>query len=259
MSDSKQIAFAMKDKVFGEELSPSNLTLPLLSEFVEQVITYIKGTSRPDLSEVKTVIKKGSLAVVAENEAGILNDAYEDYLLVSKKSDLDLIDPVRARIIETWQSEARKNQDRVYELYVGNETNDLPTLTISYDTDFKPRRETWVDVELYLYGRVYDLGGKNKPNVHIELENGSTITLGTKESVLIGDSENRLYKDQLVRVKARKNIKTGKLKDERLVSFEHYEPVFREDEFERISKKARIAWRSVVSSSLWVEKLRGNV
>ncbi len=258
MDDSKKLSFAMKDTVLGEELTPYNLTLPLLSEFIEQVTTFLRGSNRPDLTEVKTSIKKGSLAVVAENPIGILDDAFKDYESVQRSNSLDLLDPVRAKIIERWQQDARNNQDRVYELFLGDTKSELPVFTISSDTDFKSKKEVWVDVELYLYGKIYDLGGKSKPNVHIELENGKSIKIGTKASILTGDSENRLYKEQLVRVKAKRNIETKELKDERLISFEHYRPEFDDEEFEKIAKKAKVAWQSVKSATGWVENMRGN-
>jgi hypothetical protein len=260
MSDTTKISFAVRDVVHGEELSPDNTTLPMLSDFVEQVMSFLRGSGRPDLNEVKASIKKGSLAVVAENETGLLTDAFEDYNKVMKTKSLDDIDPARARIMELWQNEARRNQNRDYRLYLGDETDtsNLDFLSISSDTDFKTKKEVWVDVEMYVYGHIYDLGGKSKPNVHIELENGKSIKIGTKATVLTGDNENRLYKDQLVRIKARQNVDTKELKDERLIAFEHYNPVFDEDEFEKIAKKTKFAWKSIDNVGSWVENLRGS-
>lgn len=259
MDESKKISFAVKDVVLGEDLSPSNLTLPLLGEFIEQVTTFLRGSGRPDLGEVRTSIKKGSLAVVAENPTGILDDAFKDYEWAQQNDSLDLLDPVRARVIEQWQTEARNNENRIYELFFGETKQEItPVFTISSDTDYKAKKEVWVDVELYLYGKIYDLGGKSKPNVHIELENGRSIKIGTHASMLTGDKENRLYKEQLVRIKAKRNIDTHELKDEQLISFEHYNPVFNEDEFEKIAKKAKVAWQSVKNATEWVENLRGS-
>lgn len=260
MSDVTKISFAMKDTVLGDDLSPDNTTLPLLSEFIEQVMIFLRGSGRPNLDTIKAGIKKGSLAVVAENEAGLLDSALKDYDTVMKTHSIEDIDPARAKIIEFWQNEAKRSQSRNYQLYTGDDssTADLKFLRIAFDTDFKKIKEIWVDVELYLYGKVYDLGGKNKPNVHIELENGNSLKIGTKATLLTGDNENRLYKDQLVRVRAKKNIKTEELEDEKLISFEYYNPVFDEDEYNKLAKKTKAAWRSVKNISSWVEDLRGS-
>lgn len=259
MSDSKKISFAVKDTLLGVELSPDNTSLPLLSEFVDQVMTFLRGSGRPDLSEVKASIQKGSLAVVVENETGLLDDAFQDYDRIKRTKSLNSVDSNRARIVELWQHAANEHEDRHYQLFIESDDispSESESLTISHETNFKTKKEVWVDVELYLYGRIYDLGGKSKPNVHIELENGKSLKIGTKAALLTGDNENRLYRDQLVRVRARQNIDTKELKDESLVSFEHYSPVFDEDEFQKIARKTKQAWKSVPNISQWVENLR---
>ncbi|PIS09089.1 hypothetical protein COT75_03195 [Candidatus Beckwithbacteria bacterium CG10_big_fil_rev_8_21_14_0_10_34_10] len=260
MDNFKRLSFAIKDSVLGADLSPSNFTLPLLSEFIEQVTTFIRGKGRPDLGQIKTRIERGSLTVVVENKEELLDDAVRDYTLLQQNKDLeDVTDPIRAEIIGQWQLSAKSKHGRTYEIFTEKiPTQDVLRLIISDKTNYELKKKAWVDVELYLYGKVYDLGGKNKPNVHIELENGKTIKIGAHILTLKKDNENRLYKTQLVRIKAKQNVSTHKLKDERLISFEHYNPVFDEDEFERIAKKANIAWKSVKSATDWVESLRGN-
>jgi len=258
MDDSKQLSFVIKDKVFGENLSPSNITLPLLKDFTNQVMTFLRGSTRPDLGVVKAKIIEGSLAVATIDTTDILSEAYEDYQVIKSEGDLGSIDPARARVVELWQDEAKKGANRIYELFSGATTAASAKVVISSETDFKVKAELWVDVELYIYGKIFDLGGKNKPNVHIELENGTSIKVGAEQSVLFKDDENRLYKDQLVRITAKRNIKTGRIKDEQLISFERYDPEFREDEYEQIARKAMVAWRSVKDVTRWVEDLRGH-
>lgn len=251
------LSFAVKDNLLGQPLSPSNMSLPLLSEFAEQVATFLRGSGRTDISEIKTVIKEGSFAIEVEDTTGTLTDALEDYEWAVKKGNLNNVDPVRARIIELWQYAAKRNDDRVYELFSGDNKLDS-VLVISNDTDYKIKKDVWVDVELYLYGRIFDLGGKNRPNVHLELEGGKTIRVSSDVALLTGDRENRLYKRQLVRIKAKQNTETKKIKDETLLSFEHYRPEYDEDAFMSIVKKARLAWRSVENATTWVEELRGS-
>lgn len=255
MSTTK-LAFSIKDKVFGDNLSPNNATLPIVSEFLQQVISFLKGSDRFDLNEIKTVIKSGSLLVQVENESGLLLNAYNDYMKLKESNDLNKIDFVRAKIIEKWQAETKLNELREYLLF--KEKPELESIRISKETEFVEKRDVWVEEESYLYGRVFDMGGKTKPNVHIELETGNAIKIGADESELINDTINRLYKDQLVRVRVKRNIETNQIKDERLVSFEYYNPVFNEEDFEKIIRKARLAWKSVKNPTKWVEQLRGN-
>lgn len=254
-----KISFTIKDTVLGDQLSPSNLTLPLLSEFIDQVSSFLRGKSRQDLIEVRTGIKSGSLAVVVENQAGALDSAFKDYIVMQQNYALENLDPVRAQIIEQWQNIAKNNTERTYELFFGETKVDgAPVFTISSSTNYTVRKDVWVNTELYVYGKIFDLGGKSKPNVHIELDNGKTIKIGTDTSMLIGDNTNRLYRKQLVRIKAAQNIITRELRNEQLISFEYYNPVFDQEGFDKIAKKAKVAWKSITTPTEWVDSLRGD-
>jgi len=259
MANEIKIAFSIKDTVLGAELSPTNTTLPILSEFLNQVINFLRGDSRIDLTKIKSSVDKGSLTVTTYNELGILDKAIADYEYVSKYNSLDKIEQSRAKILHEWESAAKENESRTYKLLISDdEATSVTAITIDKNTSFKMINNIWVNVDLYLYGRVFDLGGKLNPNVHLELENGTTIKIGALSTALSQDNENRLYKDQLVRIKAKQNINTHELKDEKLVSFEAYNPSFDEDDFNYILKKSSAAWKIVPNAISWVEQLRGN-
>ena len=253
-----KITFALKDVLIDSEVSPQNITLPLLSEFIQQVATFIKGKKYLDLSKIKSSIKHGSLAIEVNNNEGMLDEALRDYTMLLNSGSLNDIDSNRARIIELWQSNSNNNENRSYDLFTGNGPAENLHVLISNKTNFVIKNNHWVDVDLYLYGRVFDLGGKNKPNVHLELENGNTIKIQTNTNLLSTDEENRLYKKQLVRIKAKRNIETKQLKEERLQSFIYYNPQFDEKNFEEISEKATLAWKTIGNASKWVDEIRGN-
>lgn len=252
------ITFALKDVLVNEDISPENTTLPLLNEFVQQVMTFLKGKKHIDLSKTRSSIKKGSLALRISNDDGLLDDAFKDYDLLLKGGSINDIDSIRAKVVQQWQSNSKNNDNRSYVLLVNDNIRKNSELVISKETNFVIIGNNWVDVDLYLYGKVFDLGGKNRPNVHIELENGNTIKIQTNSNLLSTDEENRLYKKQLVRIKAKRNIESHQLREENLVSFVYYNPEFDEKSFNEISEKATQAWSSVRNASKWVDEIRGN-
>jgi hypothetical protein len=255
------LSFKLRDKVLGSDIGLDNISLPLLSEYADQVARFLKGEQRTDLSNIRTAIKDGSLVLEVENEAGVLEDALEDYKVTLNEGDLSRIDEVRASVIEEWQHEADRHPERIYELVWGTRKDDSEkqaVITISRDTDFKIPTEVWLPVEKYMYGRVFDLGGKNKANVHLDLDTGTTITVGTEAKKLVEDKTNRLYTNQLVRISAEQSMKSKKLRNEKLISFENYNPHFDEEEFNKFTEKGSVAWASVENPGAWVEELRGN-
>lgn len=257
MEDRRVFRFSVKDNLLNEEVTPDNISLPLLSDFVQQVAAFLRGSSRIDLGEIKTRIIEGSFAVAVYDETGLLDEAYEDYTKIKSQGSLDDVNPARASVLLEWQRAAVANSDRSYSLGYELDGSGLDQLFIDSSSDYRIAEETWVLSELYVYGRVFDMGGKNSTNVHIELENGNTLKASTKPEVLRTDSENRLYKKQLVRIVAEQNIDTLETRKEKLISFETYNPVYDETQFESISRRIKAAWSSVEDINSWVENVRG--
>jgi hypothetical protein len=255
---SKALTFKVKDKLLGEDVTLDNISLPLLLEFTEQVMAFLRGSKRVELKEVKTAVKTGSLELVVDNETGVLDDAALDYDVALQNRDVSTIDPVRADIFECWQREARKYPDRSYEIAGLDESLKLKKLIISGDTDFVLAPQVWVGVEKYVYGRIFNMGGKSKANVHLQLSNGNSLKIDSDARMLAEDGANRLYHEQLVRIKAEENVETRELRNEKLLSFESYEPTFDEGDFEELVAASTKAWRDVTDPSAWVEELRGN-
>lgn len=257
MGSVNKIYLSMDDEVLGEELSPSNLTLPLLAEYVEQVQAFLRGSSKKNMSEIKASVEKGSLAIATDNSTGVLNDAVDDYEALVRSEMISDVDPIRSRIVELWQYNARKYPNRRYKLCL-EDTDEKKEIIIDADTNYTVAKEVWYEVELYLYGTVYDMGGKSKPNVHLELENGKSLKIESDAKQLTKDGENRLYTRQLVRIRAEQKYGTKELRNERLVSFEYYEPVDDEEQYKKIASMAKTAWAGIGNASKWVENLRGS-
>lgn len=139
----------------------------------------------------------------------MLDEAFSDYERAFKYGSVSTLDPVRANVIETWQQQAKSNPDRVYELIRGafETTGEVDKIVIDEDSDFKQAKELWIPVEKYVYGRIYDLGGKKSANVHLELIGHGTLTIGAEVAKLTEDKTNRLYQNQLVRIKQNRTVK----------------------------------------------------
>lgn len=261
MSNKIELQFAIDDQLLGESVSPENISLPMLEEFIQQVTAFIKGSGKVDLRNIKTEIRQGSFAVAVADELGELAEAKKDYDCAVNSKDLTDIDPIRRAVLIDWQRSVLKNTQRRYKLRFTNSEDDQKLsdwkLIIDSNTQFHFHQEIWADVELYLYGRINDLGGKTRANIHLELDNGRTIKAEASPELLMGDKQNRIYKDQLIRIRAKQNIKTLEYRNESLISYENYNPLYDEDSLNNIIKKGRIAWSDIKDPVAWVNGLRG--
>ncbi|MCL2808065.1 MAG: hypothetical protein FWD27_07940 [Coriobacteriia bacterium] len=260
IANTKELYFSIKDTVQETQINLGNLSLPLISEFTEAVSRFIKGSTYIDLSEVRVVIEEGSLAI-AVRPSPVIMPAITDFESINTSGNLDEIDSNRAKVIAELQDKARSNPNRTYTISDTSDRKriDGKSIVISNKSDYrKTLEDQWVQTETYIYGKVFDIGGKTKSNVHLTLENGSTVKLDADAGLLADDSENRLYKEQLVRVKAEQNLRTKEYRKETLVSFEKYAPHFDEAEYQKLSAKVKSVWADVSDIVSWVEEARGN-
>lgn len=255
MNPQDQLRFAISDLIGEDEVTPAHVTLSLLAEFQKDVSDFLKGSNR-DVDPSKTIvsIETGSLALVASGlfAAGAL---WSDVEHLQSKDSLSLIDSKRANVVERWQTLAQKNPNRHYSIA---DSSSQVVFVIDSTSNYFRLEGTWVHVEKYLHGTIIDMGGKTKANVHLELENGESLTIASTQELLVKDNQNRLYRPALLHVTAEENLLTGELRGLKLLTFDNHLPSYDDDEFNIMVEKGTRAWADIPNSSVWLEELRGN-
>lgn len=255
MNKTDQLRFAVNDRIDDMDVSPSHVSLALLGEFPKDVSDFLKGSNTEiDPKKIAVSVEEGSLALVA---GGLLvaSTLWTDIELLNNGASLSSIDPKRAEIIENWQNKAKKNKNRRYSII--NEKDGI-FFHVNSDSNFHKTEDVWVHVEKYLQGTVMDMGGKTKPNVHVSLRDGTSITMSSTQDLLKSEKENRIYRDVLVHVTAEENLITGELRNYHLLEFVDYQPIYDEDELNKMIEKGTKAWADVTDVEAWLEELRGS-
>ena len=256
MNPINQLRFAVNDRIDNIDVSPSHVSLALLGDFQKDVNEFLKGSNHDvDPSKILVSIENGSLAFVA---MGLLaaNTLWTDLEHLKSKDSLSLIDPKRASVVERWQLIAQKNPDRRY--LVVDQSSQESFFSVDSTSDFHKTEDMWVHIEKCLYGKVVDIGGKTKPNVHLELENGTMLTIAATQNDLAQGEQNRLYRPALLHITAEENLITGELRNYKLLKFDTYQPSYDEAEFNLMVKRGTKAWADVSDATAWLETLRGN-
>lgn len=256
MNPNDQLRFAVNDRINNDAVSPAHVSLALLGEFQKDVNEFLKGASRDvDPTKVLVSIEKGSLAFVA---TGLLaaTTLWADLERLNSAASLNLIDPKRASVVERWQAIAQKNPHRRY--LVADQTAQI-YFSVDSVSNFRRFEDAWVHVEKYLYGNVVNMGGKTKANIHLELENGTTLPpIASTQDLLAKGEQNRLYRPGLLHVTAEENLFTGELRNLHLLAFEDHEPRYDVDEFNLMVERGTKAWADVPDATAWLETLRGS-
>ena len=210
--------FAVSDRINDAEVGPKHVPLSLLGDFQKDVSEFLRGSARDvDPAEVLVSVEDGSLALVA---SGLMaaTSLWADLERLKYPDSLNLIDPKRAAVVERWQASARQNPYRKYR--VADTTAARIGLSVDASTDFRRVEEVWVTVEKYIHGKVLDWGGKTKPNVHLEMSDGTALKVSATQRLLVQEEQNRLYRSTLLHISAEENMLPGALRNPVLLAFE---------------------------------------
>lgn len=170
---------------------------------------------------------------------------------IEKRETLDFLDYKRQVIIDKFQQKARKEG---YSIEFNSSLADKPTLVIDSSTNFHLTSPQFYESEFYLYGEIYQEGGKT-PNIHITtLKQGNLAISATKDQILEG--EKKTYKPYGIKVKGKKNLEDGKLYDLKLIDFIEYKPVFDRSLLDRVIKKASVNLNKIKNLDSWIEDLK---
>ena len=254
MNPVNELRFAVSDRINNVEVGPKHVPLALLVEFQKEVSDFLKGSGRDiDPMQVQVAVEEGSLCLVA---SGLLaaTSLWADLEHLKSPDSLNLIDSKRASVVEHWQTAARQNLKRRYQVV---DRDAKFGFSVDSSSQFRRVEEVWVHVEKYLHGKVLDLGGKTRPNVHLEVEGGVTLMVAASQELLAKEEQNHLYRPALLHVTAEENLLTGALRNLRLLAFEAHQPSYDDDEFKRMVERGTQAWADVPDSAAWVETLRG--
>ncbi|MGV4414346.1 hypothetical protein [Chryseobacterium sp. T1] len=170
---------------------------------------------------------------------------------ISKRKNLDFLDYKRQEIIDKFQKKALK-EGFIIEFNSSLAKESL--LTIDSTTNFDMIAPQFYESEFYLYGEIYQEGGKN-PNIHISTSKFGNLTISvTREQILEG--EKKTYKPFGIKVKGKKNMSDGKFSDLKLVEFINYKPVFNRKLLDKVIERASDNLSKIKNLDSWIESLK---
>jgi hypothetical protein len=258
MKTPNRVGFTLRAKVSQREVTPVTIGLSMFNQFNGEVEEFVAGGQRrTPLDEVHVEIKDGSYKLVLTLPLALAAALESDLRKLQKENSLGDIDPKRAAVVERWQKRARANPN--YVVAIESVENVFKPIHVSKDTDYHtPDQDEWVAVEKYVVGTVVDMGGTTAANVHlVNDETGRRLVAESSEDFLRDQKENYLYRKVQIHVAAQENIKTGELRDVRLISFVGNGPSYDEAELEAAIQKGTQAWANVPDSVAWLKGIRG--
>ncbi|MBP5788213.1 MAG: hypothetical protein J6Y19_10425 [Kiritimatiellae bacterium] len=250
----------------GIPFSLSHIPAPVLQSILNGVQGFIAGSEASprtksqiansliySISEGSLNIRAGLTAVMASflADSGFANDV----AAIAEGRLGDVSDAGRLETICNLRQDLLDNGADTIEL--SSPVASVPAFDL-VPRDLVPAASTdpWVDSEAYVMATVVDIGGKSKPNAHLELDNGKTIVADSTRQDLANIKENLLYKDVLAHIAYQVDLKTQAWRGIRLVSLSLPAKPFDPEAFDR-AVSAPSAWDEVEDPVTEIRRMRG--
>jgi hypothetical protein len=255
MAKQRKLQFSVSDRVKGHEVTPETVPLGLLKEFVKDVSAFIRGDDKEiDASNLVVSVVPGSLALQSYEEVPEDLAIWHDIEQLSN-GRLDGVDPKRVNIAEKWRTEAMKKPTRTFRI---SDTANTHVVAIHANTFFIREFESnWVLVERYFSGMVEDFGGATAPNIHLRLDDGSSLKIDATRDQIREQERNPVYHTVIMRVELEEDLVTGEKRNARFLGFGDYDPRIDEDQYKKTIEAGQAAWKDIGDAADWVRKIRG--
>jgi hypothetical protein len=225
-----------------------------------------------DIADLKNIIESmdlilseesGSTLVIIENGC-ILNKFFASLVVISNltvginqikvKKNIDFLAKPVSQGIQKLQDFARQ---RKYTISLKTSQKGSKILKITPDTNYYPSTPNWVDIDLYLYGRITDAGGKEKANIHLDTDKG-LIKIKTTIKDLKNIQGNPLYKNFRILVSAKQNIFNGEIDPNSYSLKDIFEmrEYYDEEELDRLIENSR-KWTEGRTTEEILKEMRG--
>lgn len=239
----------------GKPLMPEDFDIRSLRDLLAEVEVLLYPNDRRDRPVISYEVQEGSVRNIFRTGMQAVATAGAVLALVNSTGSLDVLEPRTAGALEAMQRWAIEN-DQAFILR-SNATG-LTELRIDRSTSYQRTEATAVETEVYLYGKVVDAGGKERPNIHLQVDGQGMFVIDAQEKFLAGLKENILYHTMGVRATGRQNLQTGEIEKRslRLIELIDYEQRFQEDYVKRLQAKAS-QWLKNVDPDQYLRAVRG--
>lgn len=223
---------------------------------LEQVEGLLFGGSRRERPLMTYEIKEGSVRHLLTTALQTVIGFNAILQAVQTQGDLDFLQPDTARALEYFQGEARQHDFRIA---ITTSLAGASTLVIDATTHYERTAVTRVEAEFYFYGRITDMGGSTRPNIHLQTAAAGTVILQATKKELKRIEGNPLYdRDYGVRATGQQDVRTGEVNRNNLhfVEMIDYESRYDEQYLATLRRKAtRNNWPP--DADAWLRESRG--
>lgn len=234
---------------------PEDYDIKALRDLLEEVEVLFSPNNRHERPVISYEVKEGSVRNIFRTGMEPVAKVAAVLGLVNASGTVDVLEPRTARPIEAIQ---RWAQERDLTFTLRTSLPGASELRIDRTTHYLRTEATAVETEVYLYGRVVDAGGKEKPNIHLQVSGQGTYLVSATEEQLTGREDNFLYKTMGVRAFGRQDLQTGEIEKGslKLIELIDYDEQYEDAYLYRLQGKA-YKWLKDIDPDQYLNDVRG--
>ncbi|MBA3706209.1 MAG: hypothetical protein H0W84_10010 [Bacteroidetes bacterium] len=250
------IQIRIEGKKGNKDLSPDNYDIREIITLLENAENLLFPNDKKDRPNISYAIEAGSIKHIVKTTMQSIIGFNAILGQISAEQNIDFLDLNTAKAVEKFQEISKSHN---YNFSLTTSVSKTNSLNITPKTKFYRSEYLWVDAEFYFYGKITDMGGVGRSNIHIATKEFGNLTIQTNKDFLEHYEKNPLYKRFGIRAVGKQNVETGEIDKNTLVFKEivEYTPKFDEDYLNGLITKASKSWKDIKDADVWLRDLRG--
>ena len=237
MSKTGQIIIKISGSRGNIELTPENYDIKEIMLVLESVEDLLFPNDKKDRPIISYKIEEGSVRNVFKTTLQYIIGFNAILGQINHSNNIDFLDFSTANAIEQFQEIAIKKN---YNFIISTSVSESNNLIINKETNLYRTESVWADAEFYFYGKITNMGGKDKANIHLVTDELGTVIIQTPKTELEKIENNPLYKNFGVRATGKQRLESGEIDRHSLKFIEiiNYQPKYDENYLNSLRKKA---------------------
>ena len=238
------------------KLTPDNYDIKEIISIMENAENLLFPNDKKDRPLISYKIEEGSVKNIFKTSIQFIIGFNAIIGQVNQNQNIDFLDLSTAKAFENIQNIAAA---RDVAFKISTSLDNSNEIKIDRSTKFLRTEVVWAEAEFYFYGKIIDMGGKERANIHISTSDLGTIRVETPIKVLEQFEENLLYRTFGIRAIGKQHSETGEIDKATLKFIEliDYSPKYDEKYLNTLRDKAKKSWLGSINSGDWLKGIRG--
>lgn len=240
----------------GKSLSPELLDVDEIIHLLSHARDFLFPEKSKNRGRVSVSLKEGSAVFSLGVDAATAIQSQALLSNLNTNHNLSILKPKQIEAIEFFQKFVKEHD---FVAHWGLAGKQMEGLRMDRRTEWVTPDEIWADEELYITGEIVDIGGKKNPNVHIDTEEFGTLTVTANRVMLGEDDKNRLYKEQQLRIRIKRNLQTGAFQkgSAELIEFIDFKEESPDEYLDRLIAESKAFMDQIEDPDQWLKSIRG--